>query len=63
MARNSQTQTQKTLTTASIKPGFVSRISTEYNEYLASYPGAQVGVISAVLLIIVSIIFFLLQNI
>ena len=55
-------QTQKESSTITLKQNLFTRISKEYSEYLATYPGAQAGVIMAVLLMAVSIAFFLLQN-
>jgi|GEM_PF-6192020 len=52
---------QKQNSTISIKQSIFTRISKEYSEYLETYPGAQVGVIMALLLMAVSITFFLLQ--
>lgn len=54
---------QKQNSAIALKQNLFTRISKEYSEYLATYPGAQVGVIMAILLMAVSITFFLLQNI
>lgn len=63
MVKKQQTVKQtQTGNIASLKQNSFTKMSAEYSDYLASYPGAQIGVIMAFLLIAFSITFFLLQN-
>lgn len=63
MSQNTQTKKLLISNSVSDKSGILNRLSSQYSDYLATYPGAQFGVVVATLLIIVSIAFFLVQNV